>query len=109
MRKKRRLSGSILHLRCQASGILTPLPRLFVSQFLEVGCRIFFARNLAVEGLIDPGINAGERLSAGRPSAGERLPAGLQRIGPQRADRLIAFARLFAAESGGFVPLPALP
>ena len=40
---------------------------------------------------------------------GERLPAGLQRIGPQRADRLIAFARLLAAESGGFVPLPALP
>ena len=40
---------------------------------------------------------------------GERRPAGLQRIGPQRADRLIAFARLFAAESGGFVPLPALP
>ena len=40
---------------------------------------------------------------------GERPPTGLQRIGPQRADRLIAFARLFAAESGGFVPLPALP
>ena len=41
MRKKRRLSGSILHLRCQASGILTPLRRVFVSQFLEGGCRIF--------------------------------------------------------------------
>src|SRR5215472_7721865 len=40
---------------------------------------------------------------------GERRPAGLQRVGPHRADRLIAFARLFAAESGGFVPLPALP
>ena len=39
----------------------------------------------------------------------ERRPAGLQRVGPHRADRLIAFDRLFAAESGGFVPLPALP
>src|SRR5262249_18684073 len=40
---------------------------------------------------------------------GESRPAGLQRIGPRRAARLIAFARLFATESGGFVPLPALP
>jgi hypothetical protein len=30
-----------LHLRYQASGILTPLPRVLVSQFLEEGCRIF--------------------------------------------------------------------
>jgi len=44
------------------------------------------------------------------PQSLRRLqPASASVPRPQRADRSIAFARLFAAESGGFVPLPALP
>src|SRR5215471_19634442 len=48
MRKKRRLSGSILHLRYRASGRSHLLGRVSVSQFLEEGRRSFLARNLAI-------------------------------------------------------------
>src|SRR5215472_10148770 len=41
-------AGPFLHLRYQASGILTLLSRVFVSQFLEAGGRNIFARNLAI-------------------------------------------------------------
>src|SRR5215469_17383527 len=48
MRKKRRLSGSILHLRYRASGRSHLLGRVSVSQFLEEGRRSFLAKNLAI-------------------------------------------------------------
>src|SRR5215471_5961012 len=48
MRKKRSLSGSILHLRYRASGRSHLLGGVSVSQFLEEGRRSFLARNLAI-------------------------------------------------------------